>query len=115
MTVKNHILRFRRANLDTFLAIRDREKKIETRAATKKYRKIKAGDKLVFVCGRDRFKRVVRNVNIFRSVGALLRRYKPSDIDPEVKSEKELRARYNSYPKYREKLRRFGVAAFLLQ
>lgn len=49
--MNNYMLRFRAINRDTFQAIRVGTKKVETRAATIKYRDIKVGDVITFVCG----------------------------------------------------------------
>jgi ASC-1-like (ASCH) protein len=106
------VLRIRSANRDIFEAIKKGKKKIETRAATKRYRLIKAGDMIVFVCGKSKFQKKVRSVEIFRSVGAILKKYKPVQINPNTKTEKEARAIWNSFSGYSDKIRRYGLIAF---
>ncbi|OGF87223.1 hypothetical protein A3B19_03230 [Candidatus Giovannonibacteria bacterium RIFCSPLOWO2_01_FULL_46_32] len=51
---KKIILRFRAINQDIFLAIKNGRKKIETRAASKRFRSIKSGDKLILICGKEK-------------------------------------------------------------
>lgn len=107
-------LRFRAVNRDIFEAIRSGRKKIETRAATARYRNIKAGDALRFVCGKDSFEKGAKKVQIFKSISLLLRKYQSQDINPFVKSDVELQKMYYSYPNYREKIKQFGIIAIEL-
>lgn len=110
-----YTLRFRAINRDTFQAIRDGRKKVETRAATVKYRNIAAGDVITFVCGREKFERRVKRATAFKTIAAMLRTYDVSDISPNYPTAKELRAKYNTFPGYREKIKRFGVIAIRLR
>lgn len=107
-------LRFRETDRDIFEAIRSGKKKVETRAAGEKYRKIKKGDTLMMVCGRDKFEKQVKNVKIFKTIAALLKKYKPDQINPAVKTEKELREMYYGFPNYREKIKKCGLTAMEL-
>lgn len=107
-------LRISKGNRDTFLAIRRGTKRVETRAATPRYRCIRAGDMIRFICGRESFTRCARAVRHFRSIGALLGRYRPRDINPWVRTARELRERYARFPKYPEKIRRYGLMAIEL-
>src|SRR3989344_8595644 len=111
---KTYILRFRAVNRDIFEAILEGKKKVETRAATKKYIAIKTGDILVFVCGKERFEKEIKNVRVFKSITTLIKRYNPQEINPKAKSEKDLRDIYYSFPGYREKNQKFGVVAIEL-
>lgn len=111
---KKHTLRFRAAHRDIFNAIRRGRKRVETRAATAKYRGIGVGDTLSFVCGRDTFEKLVRSVRVFRTIAALLKRYSAMQIHPSAKSAKELRAAYYGFPNYREKIRKHGIIAWEL-
>ncbi|KKW46120.1 MAG: hypothetical protein A3A43_02775 [Candidatus Liptonbacteria bacterium RIFCSPLOWO2_01_FULL_56_20] len=115
MPNKAYTLRFSKVNRDSWNAIRLGAKKIETRAATVRYREIRAGDTLAFVCGRTRFKKRARRVRIFPTVASLLRTYRVTDINPYLSSAKELRAKYDSFSKYREKIRRHGLIAIELK
>lgn len=107
-------IRFREVNRDTFDAIRSGRKKVETRAATERYRHVAGGDVLTLVCGKDRFEKKVKKAEHFRTVGALLKIYKPEEINPKAKTEKELRAMYASFPGYAEKLKAHGIVAWTL-
>ncbi|MCX6731586.1 MAG: hypothetical protein NTX55_01185 [Candidatus Parcubacteria bacterium] len=109
MKSKIHTLRFRAVNRDIFEAIKRGKKKIETRAATKKYRNIKTGDKVRLICEKDKFERRVGKVKIFKTISAMLRKYKVKDIAPNLNSKKELMKLYCSFPGYREKTKKFGL------
>ncbi len=102
-------------NRDTFLAIKNRRKKVETRAATMRYQNIKAGDKIVFVCGRERFSKIVKKVKKFKTIDVMLKEYKVKDINPKISSKAELIAKYNSFHGYKEKIKKFGLAALELK
>ncbi|MDD5251856.1 MAG: hypothetical protein PHT12_04465 [Patescibacteria group bacterium] len=104
-------LTFLPENRDSFVAIRDGRKKIETRAAIEKYRVISPGDRVLFTCGKERFTRRVTDVRRFRGVAALVRKYGVRRINPNVHTEKELQNLYRSFPGYREKLRKHGLIA----
>lgn len=112
---KKYVLRFRAANKDIFDAIKEGKKKIETRAATVKYRNIKAEDIVVLACGAQRFEKIVRSVHIYKTIRALLRSHKPKEINPRVSAESELIDTYYSFPGYREKIKKFGLIALELE
>lgn len=107
-------LRIRRVNKDIFEAIKLGKKKVETRASSPKYSEIKAGDVLVFVCGEDRFEKRVKKVGKFKNIKALLKNYKPQDINSKTKSLEESEKVYYSFPSYREKIKKYGLVAFEL-
>ncbi len=107
-------LRFREIDKNIFEAVRSGKKKIETRAATEKYRQIKKEDKLMMVCGKEKFEKQVKNAKTFKTVKSLLKNYKPSQINPAIKTEKELREMYYSFPDYREKIKKYGLIALEL-
>lgn len=108
-------LRFREVNRDIFEAIRDGRKKIETRAATVRYQKIKKGDRVILVCGKDLFEKQVADMQIFRSIDALLKKYRVEQINPNVETEEELKKLYYSFPGYREKISKHGLIAIELR
>lgn len=110
-----YTLRFRAINRDSFHAIQNGAKKVETRAATVRYRDITAGDVITFVCGREKFERRVKRVMLFKTISAMLKKYNVADIAPDFSTEKELRAKYNSFPGYREKIKKFGLIALELK
>ena len=105
-------LRFRKKDRDIFENIRNGNKVVETRAATARFKNIESGDAVVFVCGRDKFVKKVKNVRIFKSIPAMLKRYKAEQISPQAKSKEELEKMYYSFPNYREKIKKFGLVAF---
>ena len=104
-------LRFRVTNKDIFKSIESGKKKVETRAATIKYKNISKGDEINFLCGKEKFSKQVRSVKIYKSLKSLLKKYKPQDITPWVKDAKELEAMYYSFPGYKEKIKKSGIIA----
>lgn len=115
MENKTHYLKFRAVNRDTFEAIKNGAKKIETRAATKRFKDIKAGDKVKLICGKDKFEKEVKKSQMYKTITAILRKYKPSEINPKCSTSKELREMYYSFPDYRKKIRKFGLIALELK
>lgn len=109
------ILRFRAVNRDIFEQIRTGKKRVETRAASPSYRKISAGDELIFVCGQERFSTRVQRVRHFDSIESLLKQFTVNDIMPTLSTREELLASYHSYPHYRERLKLHGLLAFELE
>lgn len=114
-TVKKHVLHFNRSNKNSvysFLYIKNGSKKVETRAGTEKFRKMKAGEMLVFVCGGKKVERKIYNVRMFKSVYGMLKVYKVKDILPNLSTKKELEAVYDSFTGYKDKIKKFGIIAF---
>jgi|SRR3989338_7112100 len=111
---KKYTLRFRAVNKDIFDAIKSGKKTVETRAATVKYRNIKAGDSLVLICGTQRFEKKIKKATIFKSIPAMLKKYKVKQIMPSLSTQQELEAAYYSYPGYKEKIKKFGLIALEL-
>jgi len=114
MSDKVHRLRFRSANRDIFEAIRSGKKTVETRAATARYRDIASGDQVLLVCGRDSFVKKVRSARLFQSLPALLRQHRVRDINPYIRTAAALQAMYESFPGYKEKIKKFGLIALEL-
>jgi len=115
MKNKIYILKIRAANKDIFEAIKSGKKKVETRAATERYRGIGKGDNVQFVCGRDKFIKQVVAARVFPTLAALLKKYRPSQINPKIKTEAELRKMYYSFVNYRKKIKKFGLVAWELK
>lgn len=109
------ILRFRTVNKDIFEAIASGRKKIETRAASSKYRNIKANDVVTLVCGSKRMNKTVKKAEHFSSIGAILKKYKPEAINPKTRTEKEAKDMWHSFPGYKEKIKEFGLIAITLK
>jgi ASC-1-like (ASCH) protein len=113
--MKKHKLIIREKDKAIFEAIKSGRKKVETRAAIDDYKKIKQGDIIVFVCGQRKAERKVKNTSLYKSIGALFRRYKVSDIFPDLTKINEARKIYYSFPGYREKIKKFGLIVFELK
>jgi ASC-1-like (ASCH) protein len=109
---KKYTLRFRAKDRINFLEIKDVKKKIETRAATEKYRKIQKGDSLIFVCGKERLEKKIKKVEIFKSLDAMFKAVNPKHIMPSLSTTAEMTKAYYSYPEYKEKIKKFGIIAF---
>lgn len=115
MKNKIYILKFRAVNRGIFEAIKTGKKKIETRAATEKYKKAVIGDKVCLVCGREKFVKRIVAAQIFPTVAALLKKYRPSQINPNIKTEAGLRKMYYSFSNYRDKIKKLGLVAWELK
>ena len=115
MTNKNYTLIFREADRSIFEAIKDGRKKVETRAATTKYQSIKRGEALIFICGKSSFQKKVSRAEIFKTIDDLLKKYKVSDIHPDLKFKEELEKLYFSFSGYREKIKKYGLIALELK
>ncbi len=113
--MSKYTLRFRAVNKDIFLDIKSGKKTVETRAATEKYKDMKAGDILVFVCGKNRFEKEIKKAKIFKTIKSLTKTYPIKKIMPNIDTEKELQAAYYSYPSYKEKIQKFGLIALELK
>ena len=106
-----HVLRFRQDDKEIFEDIRSGKKSVETRAATIKFKNIKPGDAVVFICGKDRFEKKVKTVQTFKGIQSLLKSHKVKDIAPRLSTEDDLRKMYYSFPGYEEKIKEFGLIA----
>lgn len=105
---------FDKENIDIFDAIKSGEKKVETRACSPKYQKIENGDEICFKCEGQEFFRKVKKVSHFKSIDNLLSVYKPEEINPKLKTKKEVIDMYNSFSGYKEKIKIFGIVALEL-
>jgi len=104
-------LRFRQADKDIFENIRSGKKTVETRAATVKYKNIKAGDTVIFVCDADKFEKQVKSAEIFKSISEMLQKHRIQDIAPKLTTEGDLIKMYHGFPGYEEKIKEFGLIA----
>lgn len=105
---------FKEVNRDIFKVIQTGKKKVETRTASTRYKKIALGDVLDLVCGKDSFSKKVKKVKIFKDIEDLLKVYSIKDINPSINSKEELIKMYLSFPGYKEKIKRFGIIAIEL-
>lgn len=112
---KKWILSFRAENKNIFEAIRNGEKLIETRAGGGKYEGIKDGDYLIFSCEGKKFEREIIKVTKFKTISALVKKYPVKSINPMVKNVLELTKMYESFPGYKERIKRDGILAFELK
>jgi ASC-1-like (ASCH) protein len=110
-----YTLKFRAVNKEIFLNIKSGKKSVETRAASERYKDMKAGDIIVLVCGKERFEKKVKKARIFKSIKALLATYPIKKIMPQFSTEKEIRDAYYSYPGYKEKIQKYGLIALELK
>ena len=83
-------LGFREINRGIFEMIFDGRKKVETRAASPKFKNIKSGDKIILKCENDSFAKNVKKATIFKTIPAMLQKYKVREINPLVRSVKGL-------------------------
>src|SRR6185436_9690369 len=111
---KKYTLRFNIKNKDTFLLIQKGVKTVETRAATERYKDITSGDILILVCGKEKIEKKIKKSEHFKTITALLKRHSLKKIDPLVKDLKEAKKNWYSYPGYEEKIKTFGLMAFVL-
>ncbi|OHA50494.1 MAG: hypothetical protein A3A97_01245 [Candidatus Terrybacteria bacterium RIFCSPLOWO2_01_FULL_40_23] len=115
MKNKPKILKFRLVNKDIFEAIVRGKKKIETRAATEKYRKIKVGDTVILKCGKKNLTKKVLRVEHFRSISAILKKYNPERLNPKVHTAQEAHDIWYGFPRYKEKIKKHGLIAMHLK
>ncbi|MDD2646535.1 MAG: hypothetical protein PHV78_01370 [Patescibacteria group bacterium] len=111
---KNILLRFRAVDRDIFEEIKKGVKKIETRAATVRYQGIAVGDNVILSCGSQKIKKIVFKIEKFKSIDALLKKYKPATINPRLHTKKEALAMWHSFPGYEEKIKKHGLIAIHL-
>lgn len=90
------------------------KKTIETRAATTRYKPIKAGDNLTFVCGSDEITKSVIKVEHFNTLDAMFAALPLSKILPSAISIEDAKNTYFSFPGYKEKIETEGIFAFHL-
>ncbi len=107
--MKIYTLRMRAGDRDIFDAIRSGTKKVETRAATVRNRMMKAGDEVIFSCGAQKLKKTIVKVSAYKTIKAMLKDYRISEIAPGLKTESELRDMYFAWPAYRNKIKKFGL------
>jgi ASC-1-like (ASCH) protein len=113
--MKTWTLRFRAVDKKNFEELRSGVKAVETRANSTKYQPIEKGDVLVFVCGKDKFSKIITKKTHFKSIDAMLRKIPFKKIMPNLESVEEVKKAYHSYPNYKEKIEKFGLLAFELK
>jgi len=113
--MKRYALLIREVDRSFFDVLGRGLKTIETRAATDKYRRIKNGDILVFVCGKDRLEKRVKKVSYFQTIDELVKVFNFKKIIPSVSSVEEMKEVYYSFSGYRGKIEKFGLVALELE
>jgi ASC-1-like (ASCH) protein len=112
---KTHKLLIREVDRKVFEAIKNKTKTIETRAATDKHCQIKEGDVLEFVCGEDILQKKVKSVKIFKAIEEMANEIEIKKIMPFVENIEEMKKVYYSFPRYEEKINKFGLIVFELE
>ncbi|MFC1656655.1 ASCH domain-containing protein [Patescibacteria group bacterium] len=112
--MNEHILPIRKEDKLFFNAIKDGLKKIETRAGSPAYLKIKENDILVFACSGKKIRKKIKTIHHFKSVEQLLNKFNFKDIMPLVSSKKEAIKTWYTFPGYKERLEKYGILAFVL-
>ncbi len=113
--MKKYTLRFGKVNKETFEAIKNGKKTVETRAASIKYQNIEAGDIIVLSCDGHKFEKKVKHAQTFKNIKSMLRKYKIKSIEPKLSTADQLRDAYYSYTGYKEKIKKFGIIAMELK
>ena len=109
-----HTLIIRKIDKIVFDSIKNGSKIIETRAATDKYKKIKAGDTLIFKCESETLEKQISKIHHFKTIDEMIDMLGFKKIMPFVNSVKEMKQIYCSFPNYREKIDNYGLLAFLI-
>ncbi|MFA5098710.1 MAG: ASCH domain-containing protein [Candidatus Paceibacterota bacterium] len=115
MENKTYKLKIRAVDKDIFNAIKNGQKKVETRAAIENYRKIGKGDTIIFICGVEKLKKKVLGAALYKSIGAVFKKHKIKDVFPLLISIKEARRAYYGFPGYRDKIKKYGLVAWKLK
>src|SRR3989338_10252735 len=114
MENKKFILRIRLRDKYIFQAIKNGNKKVDTRAASTRNRSIKTGDKLILICGKEKIERKVKGVRVFKTISALLKKYKQQQINPKTFSEKEITKMYYSFSLFTKKKKKTTYVIFII-
>jgi len=88
---------------------------VETRAATDKFRRIRKGDTLVFVCGNEELEKKADTVEIYPAIDKMAQAVGVKPVMPFADSLAEMKRVYHSFPNYREKIRENGLVVVWLE
>lgn len=110
---RQHSILFRigQKNRNIFEALRAGTKKVETRAATSRYKNLQKGDSVSFLCEGERLEKEIASVMYFAFIDSLLKKYKPMGINPAIETKEDIVKMYHSFPGYEEKIKEFGIVA----
>ena len=109
-----YVLRIRKTDSKLLDLIKSGQKTIETRAATKKFQKIKVGDSLKFVCGKKSIEKKVLEIHYFKTINDLLRNLDLKRIMPHAPTPEQAKQIWFSFSSYEEKIQKYGLLAFKL-
>ena len=109
-----YVLKIRKVDSKFLDLIRSGQKTIETRAAIKKYQKIKVSDVLRFVCGKKSIEKKVLEIQHFKTINVLLKNLDLKKIMPHVSSPDQAKKIWFSFPNCKEKIQKYGLLAFKL-
>ncbi len=109
------VVRFRQTDKQLFADIKSGRKTVETRAATKNYANLVAGDSLKFVCGQETTIKKIIKVNHFSSIDDLFKNVPVKNVMPEAKNIARAKKIYYSFPGYQAKISQLGLIAFYLK
>jgi len=110
--MKKYVLRIRKIDKIIFDSIKNKKKTIETRAGTDKFRKIKKGDILIFLCEGRRMERQVKKVELFENIDKMLKKIDFKEVMPFVNSIDEMKKVCYSFSGYKEEIKEFGLVGF---
>lgn len=113
--MKKYTLLIREVDRRVFESLKNGEKIVETRAGTRRYRKIQKGDMLCFVCGQDRLEKQVKEAALFKSIEEMVKVINFKQVMPFVNSVEEMKKVYDSFPGNQEKINQFGLMTFNLK
>ena len=108
------LLLFREVDRERFEEVKSGLKTIETRAGTKKYQHLNAGDELTFKCGKDVFTKKVIKKYHWPTIDAMFSEIPLKKVMPDLDTVEQAKARYESYPNYVEKIGKDGILGFEL-
>lgn len=105
---------FEEVDRHNFEDVRNGVKTIETRAATEKYQAVQVGDEITLQCGADTITKKVTKKFTWPTIEAMFEEVPLKRVMPDLDTIDQVRARYNSYPNYTEKLKQHGIVGFEL-
>ena len=108
----NRVLRIREEDRAIFAALVDGSKRIETRAASPKYRDLKEGDTLIFSCGADRLETTIARAYRWPSIVAMFGDIAYTDVFPDAVSVDDAASRWDAFPGDAEKIRAYGLVGW---
>ena len=102
-----------------FDAIESGKKKVETRALShtktgKNFGSVQKGDTLLFMCGKSRLRKKVKNVRKFKSIEKFFKEVNQKLAWPHlpVRTLENIKKQYYIYPGYRGRIKKHGLVAF---